>query len=101
MDLKLNNINGVGVVNAPVNNSEIKNEAENTSKDTLELTKENEAKSDKHVVSYIGNSEFIDSKGHKWHKNDEQTYADDEYSERKDLHFMVKYGEMKHTVVTM
>lgn len=103
---KINNMNGVNAVSAPTNAIEIKKTVENTSKDTLELTQKHTEESarqtlNKHVVTYIGSSEFTDSNGHKWHKNDEQTYVDEEYSKRTDLHFMINYGEMKHTIVTM
>lgn len=100
--IKMNNMNGVGVVNAPANQPEIKNEAENTLKDIQKPTESEAPKAqNKHVITYIGGSEYIDSKGKKWHKHDEMTYDDNEYAIRKDLHFMVKYGEMKHTVVAM
>lgn len=101
-ELKINNIGNVNAVNASVNASEIKEEVENTSKDTVKPTTKDTAKPTvKHVVAYLGNGEYKDSVGHRWHKNDEQTYSDDEYESRADLHFMVKYGEMKHTAVTM
>ena len=104
--LKIDNMNGVNAVNASANAVQINAKAENTSKDMpkpAEATaQENSTETaKKHVVVYIGSSEFVDSTGHKWHKNDEKTYNDDEYGARNDLHFMVKYGEMKHTVVTM
>lgn len=105
-ELKINNMNGVNTVNAPINELEIKGKAEDTSKDTFKSTESNEAMNGtepikKHVIVYIGSSEFIDVNGNKWHKNDEKTYDENEYNTRKDLHFMVQYGEMKHTVVTM
>lgn len=101
--IQIGNMNGVNAVNAPANQSEIENKAEDTLKDTQKSTEEQtqEQAQVKHVVTYIGGSEFTDSTGHKWHKHDEVTYNDDEYSKRVDLHFMVNYGEMKHTVVTM
>lgn len=99
--IKINNMNGVGEVNAPANQPEIKNEVENTLKDTQKPTEEQAPKTTKHVVTYIGSSEYTDSVGHKWNKNHEQTYDDSDYAKRNDLHFMVNYGEMKHTVVTM
>ena len=98
--IKVDNMSGVGVVNAPADQPEIKNEAEDTLKDTQKPTEEQTPKT-KHVVTYIGSSEFKDSTGHKWYKNDEKTYDDNEYVNRNDLHFMIEYGEMKHTVVTM
>lgn len=100
--IKVNNMNGVSAVNAPANQPEIKNEVEDTLKDTQKPTEEQTPKEQsKHVITYIGSSEYTDSKGHKWYKHNEMTYNDDEYATRKDLHFMVKYGEMKHTVVAM
>lgn len=105
-EFKIENMNGVNVVNAPADIDKTNVKAEDTLKDTPKSTEEtapkNESKAtDKHVVTYIGSSEYIDSTGHKWHKNDEKTYSNDEYAKRNDLHFMIKYGEMKHTVVTM
>lgn len=104
--IKIGNMSGVNAVNAPVNQPEIKNEVENTSEDTqkpaVEQAQKPEAKPQvKHVITYIGSSEYKDSTGHKWSKNHEQTYSEDEYANRKDLHFMVGYGEMKHIAVTM
>ena len=99
--IKIDNINNVNAVNAPSNQSEIKGEDKNTSKDMLESHETQAQKTQKHVITYIGNSEYTDSTGHKWHKHNEMTYTDDEYNTRYDLHFMVKYGEMKHIVVTM
>ena len=101
-ELKIDNVNGVNAVNASANAPKINAKAEDTSKDTQKPTeKKAESKAVKHVVVYVGSSEFKDSTGYKWHKNDEKTYDDEEYKTRSDLHFMVKYGEMKHTAVTM
>lgn len=97
--IKINNMNGVNAVNAPANKPEIKDEAKDTLKDMQESTEKQTQ--NKHVITYIGGSEFMDSKGHKWRKHSEMTYNDDEYATRNDLHFMVQYGEMKHTVVAM
>ena len=71
----------------------------NTSKDMPEhATKQG---IEKHVIIFVGGGEFTDSHGHKWHNGDEQTYTDEEYKKRTDLHFMVNYGEMRHTSVTI
>ena len=100
--VKIDNTNGVNAVNASTTDTEIKAEAKDTSKDTLELTEQNaQENAVKHVLTYVGQSEYKDSTGKKWRKNDENTYGDTEYANRKDLQFMVSYGEMKHTVVTM
>lgn len=98
--IKVGNMSGVNAVNAPANQPEIKSEVKDTLKDMPKPAEEQAPKS-KHVVTYIGGSEFKDSTGHKWHKNDEQTYDEAEYAKRSDLHFMINYGEMKHTVVTV
>ena len=100
--IKVGNMNGVNAVNAPAEQTEIKSEVENTSKDMPKSSEEQAPKAqNKHVITYIGSSEFTDSTGHKWHKHNEKTYSDEEFDVRSDLHFMIKYGEMKHTVVTM
>ena len=101
--LKIENMGTINVTKAPLDTVEINAEAENTSKDTQESMKKDEAKATitKHVVTYVGSSEHIDSKGRKWHKGDEMTYDDAEFVTRKDLEYMIKYGEMKHVVVAM
>lgn len=100
--LKIDNTKNGNAANAPINTAEIKAEVEDTLKDTQETKQEDKTEAvQKHVVVYIGSSEYKDSTGHKWHKNDEKTYDESEYVTRKDLHFMINYGEMKHTVVTM
>lgn len=104
--LKVDNMNDVNVINAPANAVKINEEVENTSKDMPESTEkatQAEAKEQvvKHVLVYIGQSEFTDTKGNKWHKNDEHTFDEKDYANRDDLQFMVNYGEMKHTIVTM
>lgn len=98
-ELKIDNMNGVNEVKTPSDSLEIKPTQADTSKDTQGSNEESGVT--KHVVTYVGTSEFTDSTGHKWHHNDEVLLTDDEYAVREDLHFMVKYGEMKHTVVTM
>ena len=105
-ELKIDNMSGLNAVNAPSTNVKINEKPEDTLKDTPKSTDEatqNETKKQtvKHVLVYIGSSEFKDSTGRRWHHNDEQTYTEDEYASRKDLQFMVTYGEMKHTIVTM
>lgn len=101
-ELKIEDINKINAVNVPSDAPKIKEEVENTSKDTAEQTTEGTAEPiTKHVIVYLGNGEYKDSVGCKWHKHNEQTYSDEEYESRKDLHFMVKYGEMKHTTVTI
>lgn len=90
-------------------NSEDKAEASN------EATKGEEAGSEatngeeagKAVVSYIGNGVWRDAKGKCWSRNERKgvdilstrSYDKGEYEERDDLKFMVKYGEMKLSLV--
>jgi hypothetical protein len=67
------------------------------------------AKGTKHLVSFIGNGIFTDGKKALWSKVKdedkeiltERTYNDDEFKSREDLHFMIKYGAMKHTPVEL
>lgn len=101
-ELKIENINKTNAVDAPANTSEIKEKAGDTLKDITKPIAEGTVEPIvKHVIVYLGNSAFTDAIGHKWYKNDEQTYSDKEYGGRNDLHFMVGYGEMKHTIVTI
>jgi hypothetical protein len=99
---KIDNMSMVDMSKTSADSIEIKKKAEDTSKDVLEPTKEQAQEAQKkHVITYIGNSTFTDSTGHEWHKHDEATYNDNEYNKRTDLHFMVQYGEMKHTTVSI
>lgn len=105
-ELKMNNMKLSGVANAPSNPAEIEPSPEDTSKDTLESPVENTPKDDKptvtkHLVTYVGSGEFIDRNNYKWHRDSEQTYSDEEFSKRTDLQYMIQYGAMKHTTVTM
>lgn len=104
--LKTDNMNGVDAQKPEADVAKINATAEDTSKDAQKPTEKatqenNDEKVKKHVITYIGSSEYKDSTGHKWHKGNEKTYDEAEYVKRNDLHFMVKYGEMKHIVVTM
>lgn len=101
-ELKIENMNGVNAVNAPANAPQIKKNDEDTLKDTQKSTEQDKQEATtKHVIMYVGSSEYKDSTGFKWHKNMEKTYDEQEFACRKDLQFMINYGEMKHTVVTM
>lgn len=58
----------------------------------------------KHVLTFIGNGVWYDEKNDAWHRDNEsipasRTYTDNEYKDRKDLQFMVKYGAMKEQIV--
>lgn len=73
----------------------------------VEQPKDNKIGGGKCVVEYVGNSIWVDSNNDKWSKNDvkgtsiksQRTYSAQDYESRDDLKFMVKYGEMKLTVV--
>lgn len=104
MVMKINELNNLQVseeVEVSQTELEIEPKAEDTSKDTQEPKQEEEQKATKHVVIYLGSGEYIDSTGKKWKRNDEVTLDEEQFENRKDLQFMIKYGEMKHTVVTM
>lgn len=62
---------------------------------------------DKAVVTYVGNGVWRDSEGKGWARTENRgagilatrSYSKAEYDKREDLNFMVKYGEMKLTLV--
>lgn len=80
--------------------ADVKESIDNTSKAT-ENNKETDKKASarKAVVSYIGNGTWKDIKGERWSRNDTRSYDENEYEEREDIKFMVKYGEMKVSLV--
>lgn len=105
-ELKINNIKPAGAVVTPLNTAEIKPNGEDTLKDTSKSAETNTQESNeptvkKHLIVYMGSGEFTDVLGHKWHNGDEKTYSDDEFKARHDIEFMIKYGAMKHSVVTV
>ena len=61
----------------------------------------------KAVLTFIGNGEWKDSKGEMWSRNERpsaevlatRSYLESEYEGREDLKFMVRYGEMKVSLV--
>ena len=63
--------------------------------------------SGKYLLTYLGGSIWADETGAKWARESvdgtaiksERTYSKKEYNARKDLQFMVDYGEMKLTIV--
>lgn len=104
--LKIDNTKSAGVAVTPLNTPEIKTNAEDTLKDTSKSPEANAQESNKptikkHLITYVGNGEYVDVCKRKWHNGDEETYSDEVYEMRKDIHFMVKYGAMKHSVVTV
>lgn len=91
--------------------AELINNASETPEDTNEIDKETEAKdedkaSGKVVVRYVGGGIWKDSKGNLWASENksatilnERQYSADEYENREDIKFMVRYGAMKETYV--
>lgn len=53
----------------------------------------------KAVVIYVGCSKWKDSKGKDWSNGETESFDIKEYEEREDLKFMVRYGEMKVSLV--
>lgn len=58
-----------------------------------------EAQATTAIVTYVGNSIWKDQTGRKWKNNDERKMPIAEYNKRRDLKFMVNYGEMKVIMV--
>ena len=93
------------VEETPADVSELIDNTSETAEDNKETDKE--ATSEKAVVSYIGNGVWRDAKGKCWSKVDRanadilstRSYGKAEYEKREDLKFMVKYGEMKVSLV--
>lgn len=89
----------------PADSAELTDNASSDAEDTREIAKATGNK--KAVVTYVGNGVWRDAKGNSWARVDRpgtdilatRSYAEAEYNEREDLKFMVKYGEMKITLV--
>jgi hypothetical protein len=98
---------------APAEAVELTNNASEAQPNTAETKAEAKAeekaepKAEKVVVTYIGNGTWVDSKNKCWSRNENakaniltsRSYSHDEYEEREDLKFMVRYGEMRLTLV--
>lgn len=61
-----------------------------------------------HVLEYTGHGAWVDQEGNTWSRKSTnkniistEQMTDEEYATRSDIHFMVKYGEMSHTVVNV
>ena len=94
-------------VDTPIKSDELINNAEENKEDNNEIDKESQAEKEEEqatgmvVVQYIGNGVYIDDHKDMWANVDKsknilksRQYTVDEYELRKDLQFMVKYGEM-------
>ena len=92
--------------------AELINNASETTEDTNEINKETEAKeesntaSSKVIVRYVGSGIWKDSEGKLWasvSKSEnilnERQYDIDEYENRDDIKFMIKYGTMTETYI--
>lgn len=102
-------LNDGETIEAQTNGAELTDNTSDNSEDKAEASNE-EAKDEeagKAVVSYIGNGVWRDAKGKCWSRNERKdvdilstrSYDKGEYEERDDLKFMVKYGEMKLSLV--
>lgn len=93
-----------------VSDTEEKQENNTETKDDAD-SDEAEAKDDEttglHIIDYIGNGIWVDSENEKWSRDNvpgtnilsQRKYTDDEYKDRRDIKFMVRYGAMKETIV--
>lgn len=98
-------LSDVEAVETPADLAELTDSTSETAENNAETTEEADA--EKAVVSYIGNGVWRDAKGKHWSRNERKdanilstrSYNKSEYDEREDLKFMVKYGEMKVSLV--
>lgn len=89
---------------APINDAEL---TDNTSDDLENDTEADAGAVKKAVVTYVGNGIWRDAKGCSWARNDKpntnikatRSYDEADYEAREDLKFMVKYGEMRVSLV--
>lgn len=89
--------------------TETENKSENTKKESEKPQETPKATVTRHVVSYVGNSIWVDRTGQHWSRNEfpgtnivtSKEYSDEEFKERSDIQFMVSYGEMRVTTVTI
>ena len=87
---------------AQASTTELTNNTSENSTNIKETTKGKKA-----VVMYVGNGTWRDSKGEHWSRTEKpnvrilstRSYDMSEYDNRDDLKFMVKYGEMKLSLV--
>lgn len=102
---ELSELSNVEPVETPETPVELIDNVSKESEDTQEATEEAEEK--KAVVTYVGNGTWRDGNGKIWSRTEKpnidivatRSYSKDEYDEREDIKFMVKYGAMKVTLV--
>ena len=90
---------------APTNDAELTDNALDGEENDTETDAQTDG--DKAVVTYIGNGVWRDSEGKGWARTENRgagilatrSYSKAEYDKREDLNFMVRYGEMKLTLV--
>lgn len=112
-DITINSNNNKEVVPMPTIEPIIRDQIENQEKPNESITKPQDtmgrAVVKKHLVTFVGNGIWIDAHGVAWsrtHKDnsdmvEQHEFGDDEYNERSDIHFMVEYGAMKHTEISL
>lgn len=124
MGIQLNTLGGTSTVNSTKSielnkpseteaKADHQNKLDNVSEtagDTKEI-KQNDGKETvkKHVLTYIAGGIWIDSNGQKWSRQpisgtdivNVREYYDNDYQNRDDLQFMVNYGSMTITTVTL
>lgn len=99
-------------VDTPIKSDELINNAEEDKKDNNEIVQESETKEAEKqspnmvVIQYVGNGIYVDDHKDMWANSNKsknivqsRQYTADEYDKRKDLQFMVNYGEMKAIIV--
>lgn len=85
------------------------NESDDTSKDSEDIKGNKKETVKKHILTYIAGGIWIDSNGQKWSKQpisgtdivNTREYHDNDYQNRDDLQFMVNYGSMTITTITL
>lgn len=94
----------VNGLNESENTQETETQAEERATESESVAKS--ASNIHHLVEYIGNGVWIDSKGVHWARNIENTdmtsnkdFSDEDFASREDIQFMIQYGAMKHTTI--
>lgn len=102
---KSEELKAVNDAKAPADTNELIDNASVNSEKASETKAEKSR--EKAVVSYIGNGVWRDEDGECWSRNENshanilntRSYSKCDYENRPDLQFMVKYGEMRVTLV--
>ena len=113
---EIEKLDEVNQANTNEQSEQLIDDVSQTAGDDSKTTEEAEAKTDEAeekkktgktvVVRYIGNGIWKDGKGELWASENksanilnERQYSINEYNDREDIKFMVKYGTMKETYV--